>query len=515
MTAAPQTAVRRAEVLSLLSLASDAGMGHPSDLGLRSAVVSVGLARLCSAPLETVREVFHLSLLRFSGCTAEAHLAAKAFGDEVKARSWLGTSDFSSPSSVMANVFKHLGKGEGALTRARMIARAFSRMSGLYEGAVAHCEVAQQVARALGLEEALTAPLGQVFESWNGKGIPKKLSGTAISLSVRIVTLVHDFELFRSDGGLEVAVAMARERSGGAHEPRLVELLADNAAALTGPLERGSSWDAALAAEPLPHGRLEGDGLDRALRSVAWFADLKSRFTRGHSEAVATLAGRAAEALGLEDVVSVQRAGLLHDVGRSGVTVSIWDKPGPLTENEREQVRVHAYLTERILARASGLAVPAAIASAVHERLDGKGYHRSTAAPMLNRQARVLAAADVYQALISPRAQRAALSADAAAQELLREVKAGRLCPDAVTAVLGAAGHATKAPGHAFPAGLSDREVEVLGLIASGLTNKEVAGRLEISPKTVGNHIQHIYEKIGVSTRAAAAVFAMEHHLTQ
>jgi DNA-binding NarL/FixJ family response regulator len=63
------------------------------------------------------------------------------------------------------------------------------------------------------------------------------------------------------------------------------------------------------------------------------------------------------------------------------------------------------------------------------------------------------------------------------------------------------------------PAGLSDREVEVLRLVARGLSNREIAQRLVVSPRTAEHHVQHIYSKIGVSSRAAAALFAMEHDL--
>jgi DNA-binding NarL/FixJ family response regulator len=82
-----------------------------------------------------------------------------------------------------------------------------------------------------------------------------------------------------------------------------------------------------------------------------------------------------------------------------------------------------------------------------------------------------------------------------------------------VEAVLAAAGHervGTRAPA---PAGLSDRELEVLRLVARGLTNKEVAARLDISVKTAGHHVQHIFGKIGVTTRAAAGLFAMQNDL--
>jgi len=132
---------------------------------------------------------------------------------------------------------------------------------------------------------------------------------------------------------------------------------------------------------------------------------------------------------------------------------------------------------------------------------------------MLSPAARILAAADTYSALTEPRPHRAAFAPDQAAEELHREVQVGRLDGEAAGAVLAAAGHRVRPLRHEWPSGLSEREVEVLRLIARGRSNKEMARELVISEKTVGHHIQHIYTKIDVSTRAGATLFAMQHDL--
>jgi HD-GYP domain-containing protein (c-di-GMP phosphodiesterase class II) len=243
--------------------------------------------------------------------------------------------------------------------------------------------------------------------------------------------------------------------------------------------------------------------------------DLKLPFTRGHSTGVAALAEAGARGLRLTEteVVAVRRAGLLHDLGRVAVPNGVWEKPGPLTRSEWEQVRLHPYHSERILTCSPLLAPLASIAGMHHERQDGSGYHRQASGSAVPLGARLLAAADAYHAMTEPRPHRAALSAADAAELLRAESTAGRLDPDAVGAVLLAAGHAQTAPRRAWPAGLSDREVEVLRLIARGASYREVARDLAISPKTAEHHIEHIYNKIGVSSRAAAAMFAMEHDL--
>jgi HD-GYP domain-containing protein (c-di-GMP phosphodiesterase class II) len=214
-----------------------------------------------------------------------------------------------------------------------------------------------------------------------------------------------------------------------------------------------------------------------------------------------------------EEVDAVRRAALLHDLGRVGVSSAVWDRPGPLSEADGERVRLHPYLTERTLARSDGLAPLGRIGGAHHERLDGSGYHRGCTAAELGPGARLIAAADVFHAMTEARPHRPAHAPEAAAAELAAQARAGRLDAAAVEAVLGAAGHAGEKVRPPLPAGLTGREAEVLGLVARGRTNKQVAARLGSAPKTVGNQVQSAYAKIGVSTRAAAALFAAEHGL--
>jgi len=254
---------------------------------------------------------------------------------------------------------------------------------------------------------------------------------------------------------------------------------------------------------------------DTACQALADFADIKSPYMLGHSPGVAALASAAARigGLGEAEALALWRAGLLHDLGRVGVSAGVWTKPGRLTEREWEQVRLHPYYTERILARSPAFATIGALATLHREQLDGSGYHRRLPASLLSPAARLLAAADVYRALLEPRPHRPARPPAAAAAELARAVQAGGLDPDAVRCVLAAAGQQVKQARPAHPAQLTERELDVLRLIARGHSIKQMAQQLTISPKTVDTHIQHIYEKIGVSTRAGATLFAVEHNL--
>jgi DNA-binding NarL/FixJ family response regulator len=131
---------------------------------------------------------------------------------------------------------------------------------------------------------------------------------------------------------------------------------------------------------------------------------------------------------------------------------------------------------------------------------------------MLSATSKILAAAEAYQNKIEARPHRAAFSAQAAADALRREAREGKLDNEAVNAVLIAAGHAITVRAD-LVAGLTAREVEVLRAIARGLSTKEIARSLGVSPKTVDNHTQNVFSKIGVKTRGGATLYAIEHGL--
>jgi DNA-binding CsgD family transcriptional regulator len=314
-------------------------------------------------------------------------------------------------------------------------------------------------------------------------------------------------------GGVERAAAVIRERAGAAFDPEIAGCFADNAAEILTPDREGSAWEEMLACEPYPRLSLQGDAIDRALAAMGAFADLVSPSFVGHSAAVADLAEAAAERcrLGVPERGVIRRAALVHDLGRVAVHARAWNRPGPLSADEWEQVRLHPYYTERVLSRSRFLAALAPIAGAHHERLDGSGYHRAATGAVLTPGARLLAAADAYRAMTAPRPHREPLAPERAADVLGEETRHGRLDADAVAAVLEAAGQS--APRIERPCGLTEREAEVIGLLACGLHTKQVARALGISVKTADRHIQNAYAKIGVSTRAAAALFAMEHGL--
>ena len=223
----------------------------------------------------------------------------------------------------------------------------------------------------------------------------------------------------------------------------------------------------------------------------------------GHSRAVAELAR---EACG----PTAEASALVHDLGRVAIPNTVWDKPGTLTRDEHDRAELHAVVTDQLLRRVPYTAPLAAVACSAHERVDGSGYHRRLGGAHLDDAQRVLAAADCYQAIVSDRPHRPARTRPEAAAELRSMAAAGTLDGEAVERVLAAAGHRRSARVP-LPAGLTSREAQVLRLLGLGLTTQQMAEDLGISPKTADHHIQHVYRKIGVSTRGAAALYAIEH----
>jgi HD-GYP domain-containing protein (c-di-GMP phosphodiesterase class II) len=442
--------VRGAELIAALCLATDLGMGFPFEHGLQTTVIAMRLADRLGVDRETASETYHACLLSHAGCTTEAHVAAEVFGGSLTTH--LNPRMYGSTRDVLTGLLRSLPDADRpAPVRALQTARRLPRMARESRPALtAGCEVAGMLADQTGAPASVSGLLAHLTERWDGHGPLRRATGEQIPVPMRIVHVATDAALQRHLGGTEHAARLVRERAGHAFD---------------------------------------------------------------HSAGVAELAGAAAARRGIdgEGAAAIVRAGLVHDLGRVAVHARIWQKPGPLTRDEWEQVRLHPYHTERVLCRSRFLSALAPAAAAHHERLDASGYHRGAVGADLALPARLLAAADAYHAMCEPRPHRAPLSPELAAAELAAEANAGRLDPNAVTAVVEAAGQ--PAPRVERPAGLTERESEVIGMLARGLQTKQVARALGISPKTADRHIQNAYGKIGVSTRAAATLFAMEHAL--
>lgn len=502
------------ELLAALSVTTDLGMGQPPETALRSSLLANGLARAMDLPEEDVRNARLGTLLRHIGCTATASVEARWYGgNELMSRRAAQPTDFGSPREML-QLTLGTGRGEGLRRPAKVAKVVIGDVRHGNEILRSVCDAASMLARRLGLGRAVQDCLAQQFERWDGNG-PNGLAEDAVALPARVGEVATQVVLFLDAAGPDAALTMVAERAGGWFAPDVAATFKKAGPGLLAELVAADPWQALLETEPAPVAYIAESDLDRVARCFADMVDLKSSYTVGHSSEVAELAETAARTLGLSDtdVVSLRRAALLHDLGRVGVTSGVWDKKGPLTRGEWEQVRLHPYLTERILSCSPTLAPLGWIAGLHHERLDGSGYHHGVSASAVPPSARILAAADTFQTATQDRPHRPAGTAEQAAEHLTAEAAAGRLDVDCVAAVIAAAGQDRPRVRREWPSGLSDREVEVLRLLARGASNQQIAVRLVISRRTAEHHVQHIYTKIGHSTRAAATLFAMEHDL--
>lgn len=497
-----------AEVLACLGLASDLATGVPMEHSLRRVLLATWLGEELGLSSDELHTSYYVALLGSLGCVINSAAVADYVRDEIRFRGEMFTLDVSNDLRMLAFSTSHVA-GQAPWTRLAQLVRM-----PLY--AIPVCrDVAVHIGRILDLSPEVREAQGQCDEHWDGKGTVLHLKGEEISMPARLFLLAQDIEVFDRAGGPEAAMAVVRERSGKYYDPHIASLFCERAPQMLRRLHTIAVWEAVLDAEPQPGWKLTARQFDTVLGKIGDVVDLRSVFTVGHSHHVATLAGEAARILGLpeSEVTALQRAALIHDLGRMGVPVATWEKKGSVSPEERQQMQSHASLTELMVARSPVLSPLGTIAGSHHERLDGSGY-RGMSAGMLPLSSRLLAAADVYATKLELRPHRAALTSTQASEHLQRQADEGRLDPDAAEAVQRAAGQrVSRAP----PAvsGLTERETAVLRLLVRGLSNREIGAQLYLSPKTVGHHIESMYAKIGVSTRVGATLFAVQHGLTK
>jgi HD-GYP domain-containing protein (c-di-GMP phosphodiesterase class II) len=506
--------VRLAELVAALSLGVDLGFGQPMDHVLRQCRIALRIAELAGLDEHARSAIYYSALLVNVGCHSDAHEQAYWFGDDIALKAGKYDAEPFSAADVLG-MLQMLGSGGTPLHRLRVGLDFLLSGRKELDGMVArHAQMARSLGEELGLDEDVLDALSGSYERWDGRGVPEGLAGADIPVASRIAHLSEFLEVAHRTEGVEAAVALGCRRSGTQFDPALVELVEADAEKVFQQLDELDSWDAVVDGEPGLARMLSSDECDEALAAIARFVDLKSPSVLGHSEAVAMLAAAAAADIGLppSEQQLARRAGLVAGLGRLGVSNAIWDKPGPLSSAEWERVRLYPHYTERMLHRSKALAPAGRLAGQVAERLDGSGYPGGLQAAALSLTSRVVATAELFQTKREARPHRPARSVTEVTRLLREEVRAGRLDSAVVDSVLRAGGERVHRR-QGGPAGLTAREIEVLRCLVRGQSNREIATSLVISPKTVGNHVEHVYTKIGVSNRAAASLFAMRHGL--
>jgi len=403
------------EVLSGLSYALDMTEGQPRGHAERSCLIGMRLAGALGLDDASRSSLFYALLLKDAGCSSNAARVAALFGaDDAMVKSSRRLTDTSSTSQALLHVLRTAGTGGSLLARGHHVGAVLrSGRSGARSLIELRCERGAAVARAIGLDEVTARAILDVDEHWDGEGYPTGISGDEISLEGRVLCLAQTAEVFWQHGGPDAACEIARRRRRTWFDPTLVDALV----ALEEDSDFWQSLDFPEVTPLEPPARVlvaDSDRLDRVAHAFASIVDAKSPYTAQHSERVAALADALAALAGIDDRVraTLHRAALLHDIGKLGVSSRILDKPGPLDPGEWEAVRRHPQWSLEILARVGAFADMARIAAAHHERLDGSGYYRGLTGEHLDQPSRILAVADVAEALSADRPYRRALDPD-------------------------------------------------------------------------------------------------------
>jgi HD-GYP domain-containing protein (c-di-GMP phosphodiesterase class II) len=432
-------AIRLGEVLAALTYALDLAEGQTAGHALRACLIGMTLAERLGLDAEQRSELYYAHLLKDAGCSSNAsRVAALLDADDQVVKRQLKLTDWSRLPHRARYASRVAARERSQSARLRRLAMLARKPDAQREFTRLRCERGAEIAAGLGFPEPTSEAIRALDEHWDGSGHPAGLRRDDIPLAARIMGLAQTVDVFRTAQGADAALNVARRRRGRWFDPELVDLL--DAELLAGaPIDAEGLEHAAAAHEPDERAlTADGASLHRIAHAFADVIDAKSPSTAGHSHRVAALVEAAAAQLGDPAPQALVQAALLHDIGKLALSSRILDKPGALTAREWEAVREHPVHTERLLSRIEPLRPVAAVAAAHHERLDGSGYPHALRGDELPRPARLLAVADVFEALTASRPYRAQLSTPQALAHLREEARAGRLDGDCVEALAAA-----------------------------------------------------------------------------
>ena len=510
--------LRMAEILAAFSLATDLGSGKSMGHAIRACYLGMQIAdELRLSTLEQA-ELYYSFLLMHSGCAAlSMALSPVIKGDELTAIGDITLRDDSNILEVLRWLMQVVSPDAPLPTRILNIVRALLHGKG-DESIRGACEVATRVAQRLDMPPGVQKAVRHYLERWDGKG-PYGLRGSDIPLNARILHLSLKAEACHTIYGRDETESMILQRRGTIFDPQVIDVFLSIAkkSKLWKMLEKQELWEVVLDIEPdSSHRYIDESQFDDVALAVADFVDIKSPLTVTHSRETARIAEGIASKMDLSqsEIVNIRRAALVHDLGLLAIPGHILTDQSRLSEADKEKLRLHPYYTERILSRVPALAQIAAIAGMHHEYVDGTGYYRGLSAAELPVSACILVLADEFQERLSTIQNRY----ECDPKDVLKTMQADvgtKFSPECYAVLADELGIANANPisQKDLPAGLTKREVEVLQQVAKGITNREIAQELVISERTVAHHLEHIYNKIGISSRAAAVFFAMENEL--
>ncbi|WP_299938433.1 HD domain-containing phosphohydrolase [uncultured Pelagimonas sp.] len=504
--------MRLSEAIGTLAIAGDCATGRPRGACLTGSVIATGLARSYGLDEKTCKATYYTSLFRFLGCTSSGPEAGSmALGDDRRFSLAFLLCDWLDLSALEAAL--KAGVALDAAPDARdaafgTILEHHDAIKGIVE---IHCEQSRTFAARLPVPANVLQCMPYLYARWDG-GLGK-VGTEDIPAPVRAVSIGHVAALYCRLRGVQAAKDEIANRAGRDLDPQMCAHLLANWDVIFAPLEDGSEFDVFVAAEP---GSPIFFGIEHceALSLIgADLVDQKSEWMGGHSRRVSALSGRAGQIVGIAEqpLMELRHSALLHDIGKCAIDNRLLNKAADLSHAERLEFESHSFQTEYILSHGDPFRTFGMLPSSAEERFDGSGYHRHMEQKGMREN--VLAAANLYDELVFDRPGHPAMSAKEATDHLTEQSKSGALMPNAVAAVLQAAGSPAKTARKALPFGLSRREAQVIACLARSETTPQIAARLGISAKTTDHHVQSIYTKTGVRGRAAIAILAIEHGL--
>jgi putative nucleotidyltransferase with HDIG domain len=406
--------LRMSDLISALSFALDLTEGQPMGHSIKTCILAMRMAEILGLSLEQRSDLYYATLVKDAGCSSNAARMFEIFGgDERRAKREVKTQDSSQVTiEGLEYLMRNVMPGKSRLERVVALASiAINRKKVTSELFQLRCERGEQIAARIGLSKRTSEAIYNLDEHWDGNGFPHGLRGDDIPLLSRIINVCQTLEVFVALNGPHDAFQVMRERSGAWFDPEIVQacLQMEKEEALWHTLESESFRETAIKSEPLGVVMYADEArIDSVCEAFAEVIDIKSPFTHTHSTRVSSIAMKIAEALGMNarDLTLIRRASLLHDIGKLSVPNSVLDKPGKLTAQEWETVRLHPYYTQRILERIEGFKHLAFIASTHHEKLDGSGYYRNLRATQLPLSSRAITVADIFEAMAAKRPYR-------------------------------------------------------------------------------------------------------------
>jgi HD-GYP domain-containing protein (c-di-GMP phosphodiesterase class II)/DNA-binding CsgD family transcriptional regulator len=513
-------------LLCALSFATGLGLSERMEHGLNSAYLGLRLADVLNLPGEEREAIFYGALLKDVGCTAcAAGFSAFFPDDEMMPRSDIMLVDHTRLNDIIAWLSRNVPVDSHLPSRIASLLSFLVQCGPVVKEVMrGHCEIAELFAGRLGFPEYVQHTLRFQWERWDGKGLAYGLKDTAVPLSARILHAAQTLELAYGFGGPAAARALAREQRGARFDPEVVDafLTLEKQADFWPLLEHESAQSVILAMQPPTSAdRMMVDQIEVVCEALADLVDIKTRQSWNHSRIVAEVAVGMGCSLGLgaAEQTRLRCAALVHDIGNVAIPLRILEKGDNRSASEWEYYRLHSYYTQRVLERVEPLQELAPAAAAAHEWINGQGYHRQLIGEQIPLSGRILAVADTYAQLTQQQSDQVEPADTLHKMRPLVGTQFDGSCYEALAASLTSAHHVKRIvprprqlgdPSLRSGQALTEREAEVLRLLAQGQSNPQIAKALVISRKTVEHHLEHIYNKIGVSCRTSAVVYAVQ-----